>query len=111
MEYRLVRYVYDNVFIIATYQLVLEFGLTVVFGLLLWNKVCTGEDVKNWLQAHHYPFYDWVELENTEFADPVMVGPLQLNSGKLTAAYTGHNIASGLLPAQVLFLILTFPRC
>lgn len=108
MKYKPVRWLSDNLFAIATYQLTLEVGLSVIFGSLLYADVITAQGVYDALAAYRYPFLSWVDVEGGVYTEPVHIGPFALKPEKLTALHTGHNIASGLLPVQVLVLVCTF---
>lgn len=108
MKYRAVRWLSNNLLALATYQLVLEAGFTVVFGSLLYTDKITAQGVCDSLSAYHYPFVNWIDVTGGVYTDPVKVGPFSLNPQKMTALHTGHNIANGLLPVQVVLLLLTF---
>lgn len=108
MKYTAVRWLSNNLFAIATYQLTLEVGFTVIFGSLLYADKITAQGVRDALAAYHYPFVNWIDAEGGVYTEPVRVGPFTLNAQKMTALHTGHNIASGILPVQVLLLVTTF---
>lgn len=109
MKNPITRFLIDNALFIATYQLVMEVGLTVAFGVLLYSGRCTAEDVTTKLEGWGYPFVGWISLDSCTYTEEVRVGPWALKPEKLTAAHTGHNIASGLLPLQVLLIAGTYP--
>ncbi|CAJ1023941.1 hypothetical protein, conserved [Leishmania lindenbergi] len=96
----------NNLLAIAAYQLALEVGLTAIFGGLLYAHKITAQGVCEGLAAYHYPFVDWIDVEGGVYTEPVCVGPFTLNAQKMTALHTGHNIASGILPLQVLLLVM-----
>ncbi|KAG5502362.1 hypothetical protein JIQ42_05239 [Leishmania sp. Namibia] len=108
MKYKPVRWLSNNLLAIATYQLALEVGFTITFGGLLYADTITAKGVCDGLAAYHYPFVDWIDVESGVYTDPVRVGPFTLNARKMTALHTGHHIANGLLPLQVLLLATTF---
>ncbi|GET88265.1 hypothetical protein, conserved [Leishmania tarentolae] len=108
MKYKPVRWLSNHLFAIATYQLTLEVGFTVIFGSLLYAEKITAQSVCDTLEAWHYPFVNWIDVEGGVYREPVRVGPFTLNAQKMTALHTGHNIASGILPLQLLLLVTTF---
>ncbi|KAG5479351.1 hypothetical protein LSCM1_04609 [Leishmania martiniquensis] len=108
MKYKPVRWLSSNLLPLATYQLTLEVGFTIIFGILLYAEKITAQGVSDWLAAYHYPFVNWIDVEGGVYTQPVRVGPFTLNAQKMTALHTGHNIANGLLPLQVLLLATTF---
>lgn len=109
MQYKPVRFLVANARALATYQLFLEVGLTALFGSLIYWQYTTAERVTDALRAYHYPFVSWIVTKDCEFTEPVNAEIVQLRPEKLTALRLGHNIASGLLPVQVLVLAMTYP--
>lgn len=109
MKYKPVRWLTENLLPLATYQLVLEVGFTIGFGSLLYTGAATAEGVCTSLQQLHYPFVSWIDTEGGVYTEPIKIGPFVLNPEKLTALHTGHNIANGLFPLQVLLLMSTYP--
>ncbi|KAG5505669.1 hypothetical protein JKF63_05004 [Porcisia hertigi] len=108
MKYKPIRWLSNNLLAIATYQMALEVGFTIIFGSLLYTENVTAQGVCNRLAVHHYPFIDWIDVEGGVYTQSVNIGPFTLNAQKMTALHTGHNIANGLLPLQVLLLATTF---
>jgi hypothetical protein len=108
MKYPAIRWLSNNLFALATYQLVLEVGFTIVFGSLLYAEKITAQGVRDWLERAHYPFVSWIDVDEGVYTDPVKVGPFSLSPQKMTALHTGHNIANGLLPVQVVLMLSTF---
>lgn len=103
------RFLFHNAIPIATYQLVLEVGFTASFGIAIYSGRATGEGIVEQIRAWHYPFMSWITLEGCTYTEGIPVGPRTLKPEKLTAAHMGHNIASGLLPLQVVILMCTYP--
>lgn len=104
------RFLLSNAIPIATYQLALEAGFIIIFGLLLYTGRCTADGVVARLEALRYPFMSWIKLDDCTYEDGIDVaGVMTLNPEKLTAVHTGHNIASGLFPLQLTILICTYP--
>ncbi|KPA78143.1 hypothetical protein ABB37_06321 [Leptomonas pyrrhocoris] len=108
MKYRAVRWLSNNLLALATYQMALEVGFTIVFGSLLYADVITAQGVCDGLERYRYPFVSWIDLSDCVYTEPIKIGPFSLNPQKMTALHTGHNIANGLLPVQVLLMLSTF---
>ncbi|KAK7200166.1 hypothetical protein NESM_000067300 [Novymonas esmeraldas] len=107
MKYAPIRWLSHNLLTLATYQLSLEVGLTVLFGGLLHTGSITPKGVCDWLEAHHYPFVHWIDLDGGVYSEPLRVGTMTWSAETLTAMHTGHNIANGLLPLQALVVLTT----
>ncbi|KAF5218555.1 hypothetical protein ECC02_008536 [Trypanosoma cruzi] len=99
----------DNAMPIAIYQLFLEAGCTGVFSWLLLHDMVTTAGIEACLHRYHYPFTGLVDWEGGRHKDGWTVAGCRIDADKLTALHTGHNIANGLLPLQVMVLALTYP--
>ncbi|EKF30575.1 hypothetical protein MOQ_005611 [Trypanosoma cruzi marinkellei] len=104
-----IAWLIDNAMPIAIYQLFLEAGCTGVCAWLLLHDRVTTAGIEACLHRYHYPFTGLVNWEGGRHKEGWKVAGCRIGADTLTALHTGHNIANGLLPLQVVVLALTYP--
>ncbi|CBH15167.1 hypothetical protein, conserved [Trypanosoma brucei gambiense DAL972] len=109
LKFTPVAWLIRNAMGIAFYQLVLEGILTAVCSLMFLGHYTTTAGIRSRLESCHYPFTSFVDWDGGQHDQSFTVGQYHLTAEVLTAAHTAHNIASGLLPLQLVVLALTFP--
>ncbi|CCD16917.1 unnamed protein product, partial [Trypanosoma congolense IL3000] len=104
-----VAWLIKNSLSIACYQLVLEGTFTVFCAWLLIRGHATPMGMKQRLESLYYPFTSFVSWDGGHHDTGFTITRFHVSAEALSAIHTSHNIASGLLPLQLVVLGLTYP--
>ncbi|KAH9597755.1 hypothetical protein LSM04_000650 [Trypanosoma melophagium] len=101
-----------NAMPLATYQFFLEGSCTTFFAWLLVRERITVGDIEALMRNSNgctALLADLVDWNGGQHVEGYTIAGHHIDAGTLTAIHTGHNIAAGMLPLQLLILALTYP--
>ncbi|KAG8343256.1 hypothetical protein TRVL_05911 [Trypanosoma vivax] len=108
-QYKPVAWLFQNAMKIAACQLLIESTLTLAIATLLAGGWVTAGDVRALLNRLYYPFTGIVNWDGGYHEVGLTVVGYQLTRETLSVLHTSYNVASGLLPLQLVILALVYP--
>ncbi|ORC89364.1 uncharacterized protein TM35_000121390 [Trypanosoma theileri] len=101
-----------NAMALATYQFFLEASCTSYFAWLLLHGGMTTSDIEARMRNSNSGtalLAGLVDWKSGQHAEGYTIAGHHIDAETLSAFHTGHNIAAGLLPLQLVLLALTYP--